>query len=91
MELLKEYLNENYYILIPVLWVLGYALKQTPKIVDWLIIWILLAASVLLAIFAYGFTFQAITNGILATGVSVLGHQMWNKQNPFKQQNRKKP
>ncbi|MFT8322797.1 MAG: phage holin family protein [Bacillus sp. (in: firmicutes)] len=89
MDLLKSYLNENYYGLIPVLWVIGYALKQTPKIPDWLIIWILLAISILLGTFAYGFTFDAITNGIIAVGVAVLGHQML-KQNPFNQSPNKK-
>ncbi|WP_445487232.1 phage holin family protein [Niallia sp. 03133] len=84
MDLLKDYLNENYYILVPVLWVIGYAVKQTPKIPDWLIIWILLTFSILLGTFAYGMTFEAITNGILAAGVSVLGHQII-KQTPFKQ------
>jgi uncharacterized RDD family membrane protein YckC len=82
MELIQQYILSNYYILVPVLWIIGYALKQTPIVPDWLIIWLLLASSIFLCGFAYGFTFEAITNGILVTGVSVLGHQI-TKQNPF--------
>lgn len=76
MDWILDYLNENYYILVPILWIIGYALKQTPKVPDWLIIWILLGLSILLGTIAYGFSFDAISNGILATGVSVLGHQL---------------
>jgi hypothetical protein len=83
LELIKEYINENYYVFIPVLWVIGYALKQTPFISNWLIIWILLAFSILLGTFAYGFTVSAVINGILVTGVAVLGHQIM-QHNPFR-------
>jgi len=76
LEWLQSFLLGHYYILVPVLWVIGYALKQTPIIPDWSIIWILLLASSVLATFAYGFTFEAITNGIIAAGVSVFGHQL---------------
>lgn len=75
MDLL-QFLNENYYMLVPALWVLGYALKQTPQIPDWSIIWILLLFSVLFGTFAFGFSVQGMINGIIAAGVAVLGHQM---------------
>ncbi|HEO8418375.1 phage holin family protein [Niallia sp. FSL W8-0635] len=76
MEWLQSFLLDHYYILVPVLWIIGYALKQTPIIPDWSIIWILLLASILLATFAYGLNFEAVTNGIIAAGVSVFGHQL---------------
>lgn len=76
MEWLQSFLLDHYYILVPVLWIIGYALKQTPILPDWSIIWILLLASILLATFAYGLSFEAITNGIIAAGVSVFGHQL---------------
>ncbi|RHW38021.1 hypothetical protein D1B31_14660 [Neobacillus notoginsengisoli] len=70
-----QFLNENYYFLVPVLWIIGYALKQTPHIPDWSIIWVLFAISLFLACFAFGLNVQAITNGIVATGVAVFGQQ----------------
>ena len=75
MDLL-EFLNENYFMLIPALWVLGFALKRTPKVPDWSIIWILTLVSLGMASFAYGFTIDAIINGVIAAGVSVYGHQL---------------
>jgi hypothetical protein len=75
MDLL-DFLNENYYMLIPALWVIGFALKQTPRIPDWSIIWILFAISLATGSIAFGFSFDAIINGIIAAGVAVFGHQM---------------
>ena len=85
MEWLQNFLLDNYYILVPVLWIIGYALKQTPIIADWLIIWILLVVSIVLGTLAYGFSFEAVTNGIIATGVAVLGHQMAKQTINFRQ------
>ncbi|WP_331457328.1 phage holin family protein [Bacillus sp. FJAT-18017] len=74
MDLL-QFLNENYFFLVPVLWVIGYALKQTPKVPDWAIIWVLFGLSLVLAGLGFGYTIEAITNGIIATGVAVFGQQ----------------
>lgn len=78
MDLL-EFLNENYYMLVPVLWVIGYFLKQTPNIPNWSITWILLAISLVGGTFFYGFSAEAVYNGIIAAGVAVLGHQMYKQ------------
>lgn len=75
MELVS-FLNENYYMLVPALWVLGFALKRTPNIPNWSIIWILLAFSLIFGTIAFGFSITGIINGIIAAGVAVLGHQM---------------
>nr|WP_285867265.1 phage holin family protein [Mesobacillus maritimus] len=74
-----DFLNENYYMLVPALWVIGYGLKQTPRIPDWTIIWILLVVSVAFGTFAFGFSTEGIINGIIAAGVAVLGHQMFKQ------------
>lgn len=79
IDFFLEFLHENYYFLIPVLWIMGYALKQTPWIPNWSIIWLLFGVSVSLGACAYGFTFDAIVNGIIATGVAVFGHQMYKQ------------
>ncbi|WP_309543421.1 phage holin family protein [Cytobacillus firmus] len=55
---LLDFLNQNYYMLVPALWVIGYALKQTPKIPDWSIVWILLIISVSAGSLAFGFSFE---------------------------------
>ncbi|WP_404358976.1 phage holin family protein [Cytobacillus firmus] len=73
---LLDFLNQNYYMLVPALWVIGYALKQTPKVPDWSIVWILVLISVSAGSLAFGFSFEGLLNGIVAAGVAVLGHQM---------------
>ncbi|WNS77279.1 phage holin family protein [Bacillus sp. DTU_2020_1000418_1_SI_GHA_SEK_038] len=76
---LIDYLNQNYIMLVPALWVLGFALKQTPAIPDWLIIWILFIASITVGSVAFGFSIDGLVNGITAAGVAVLGHQMYKQ------------
>ncbi|NMD69251.1 hypothetical protein HHO41_03045 [Bacillus sp. DNRA2] len=75
MDLLNA-LNENYLMLVPALWVLGFALKQTPKVPNWSIIWIITILSLGLAAYSYGFSIDAIVNGLVAAGISVYGHQL---------------
>jgi hypothetical protein len=79
MELLLEFLNQNYYMMVPALWVIGYGLKHTPKVPDWTILWILLAVSISFGSFAFGFSTEGILNGVVAAGVAVLGHQMFKQ------------
>ncbi|MFS0862818.1 phage holin family protein [Fredinandcohnia sp. 179-A 10B2 NHS] len=76
---LGDFLDQNYHMFIPVLWVLGYALKQTPKVPNWSILWILFGASLGFGIYSFGFSIDAIINGILAAGVAVFGHQMFKQ------------
>ncbi|WP_099354054.1 phage holin family protein [Fredinandcohnia onubensis] len=78
MDLL-EFLNENYYMLVPALWVIGYFLKTTPNIPNWSITWILLGVSLAGGTFFYGFTAEAVYNGVIAAGVAVFGHQLYKQ------------
>jgi len=78
MDLL-EFLNENYYMLVPALWVIGYFLISTPTIPDWAIGWILLGVSLVGGAFFYGFTAEALYNGVIAAGVAVFGHQLYKQ------------
>ncbi|GLB60881.1 hypothetical protein NCCP133_30130 [Cytobacillus sp. NCCP-133] len=73
---LLDFLSQNYYMLVPALWVIGYGLKQTPSVPDWSILWILVIISVITGSIAFGFSVSGVINGITAAGVAVLGHQM---------------
>ncbi len=66
-------------MLVPGLWVLGFALKQTPHVPDWSIIWILTAVSLVFGWVAFGLTYEAIMNSIVAAGVAVFGHQLFKQ------------
>lgn len=74
-----EYLNQNYLMLVPALWILGFALKQTPVIPNWLIIWVILFVSITFGSIAFGFSTEGIINGVIAAGVAVLGHQIFKQ------------
>ncbi|MFC4386958.1 phage holin family protein [Gracilibacillus marinus] len=69
-------IREDFYFIVPALWFIGYACKRTPFIPDWLIVWILISFSVLAAVSMYGFTVQAIADGIIAVAIAVFSHQV---------------
>lgn len=75
-----SYLVDKMLILVPMLYIIGMVIKNTPKVSDWLIPWILLGLGVLGAL-AIGLTsgmnvVDAVLQGILATGVTVFANQL---------------
>lgn len=79
-----EYIVADALILIPVLFVLGLLLKNTPRIKDWLIPWVLLVIGLVLAVLIVGDLLQGIIQGVLVVGATVLAHQLI-KQTKLKQ------
>lgn len=79
-----KFIKPELLVLVPVLYFIGWILKKTPKVSDWLIPYVLAALGILLSI-VYLFTteqpslqaaFTAVTQGILVAGASVLGNQL---------------
>lgn len=66
------FIQDNIVVLVPVLWILGTFLKKTPRIKDWTIPWILVAAGIGLSIALIGISADAIIQGILVAGGAVL-------------------
>lgn len=75
LELLNEYLIEEALIVIPVLLILGKIIKGTPNVKDWLIPYILLVIGIVGTVGLLGFNIDAILQGVLVTGASILIHQ----------------
>lgn len=73
---IMDYIVEKALILIPVLYILGLMLKQTNKIKDWTIPWILLVFGIIASIALMGFNTSAILQGILVTGATVYANQL---------------
>ena len=73
---IMDYVVEQALILIPVLYILGIMLKQTNKIKDWTIPWILLIVGIVGAIALMGLNANAVIQGILATGMAVYANQL---------------
>lgn len=64
---------------VPVLIIIGYALKKSPKVPDWTIVWILVIIGALCGGFGIGFNFEGIINGIIAGGLAVASHQAYKQ------------
>lgn len=83
----EKYLIEQMLVLIPVLYVVGALIKNTPKVKDWCIPWVLLVIGVVAAIavgMASGLSVvDSIIQGVLVTGVTVFTNQLI-KQTKYK-------
>jgi len=75
MEALS-YIVENALILIPVLNILGMALKSAEKLPDKYIPLILLAAGIAGAVSLMGLSADSVIQGVLVTGAAVYGNQL---------------
>ena len=73
---LAGYILDNCLVLIPVLWIVGYILKNTPKMPNWLIPYVLTVLGVAGACGVVGFGVDGVIQGVLVAGGAVLGHQL---------------
>lgn len=71
-----QYIIEEALVLVPVLYIVGVIVKGIPRIPDWIIPFVLLLLGVMGAVLLMGFTAQAVIQGILVAGVTVLGNQL---------------
>lgn len=70
------YIKEEALALMPALFVISLLLKNSPKIADWTIPWILLACGIMGGLFLLQSPLEGILQGILVTGATVLTHQL---------------
>ncbi|MEK3947325.1 phage holin family protein [Paenibacillus sp. FSL H7-0703] len=63
-------------IVVAVCWVIGIGIKQTPKVPDWSIVYIVTAVAVLLTVWMQGWVPQAVIQGVLAGAFAVYGNQV---------------
>lgn len=61
---------------VAVCWVLGYVLKQTPRVPDWTIIYVVTLFAIVVVCFMQGFMAENILQGILCGAVAVYGNQL---------------
>lgn len=78
-EILNEYIVDQALIVIPVLLILGYLLKNTPNVKDWLIPYALLVIGIVFALALIGFSADAVIQGILVSGAAVFGNQLYKQ------------
>lgn len=63
-------------IVVAACWVIGYTLKQTPRVPNWSIIYIVTAAALGLTVWLIGWGAESIIQGVLAGAFAVFGHQV---------------
>ncbi|SDZ63220.1 Phage holin family Hol44, holin superfamily V [Evansella caseinilytica] len=71
-----NFIMEEALILIPVLMILGKIIKNTPRVKNWTIPYILLVIGVALTSLILGFGIESFIQGVLVTGTAVFGHQL---------------
>lgn len=71
-----EFINPELLIVVVACWIIGYVLKQTPKVPDWIIIYVVTLVAVAFAVVLLGLTAQSVLQGILCGAVAVYGNQL---------------
>ena len=71
-----DFITENALLLVPVLNIVGVIIKNTEKIPDKYIPFILLFLGILGAIAIFGVSAESVLQGILVTGTAVYGNQI---------------
>lgn len=74
-KLIIELIDPKLLIVVAVCWVIGYMLKQTPRVPNWSIVYLVTLTSLLLTVWMVGFGPEAIIQGVLAGAFAVFGHQ----------------
>ncbi|MDQ0114343.1 phage holin family protein [Paenibacillus harenae] len=71
-----ELIDPKLLIVVAACWVIGYVLKQTPRVPNWSIVYIVTAVAVLFTIWLVGFSAEAVIQGVLVGAFAVFGHQI---------------
>lgn len=75
-EFLRTLIRPDAYILIPVIYLIGLFLKQTPNIPEWSYAWIQLSFGIVACLLYYGFEISSVNQGILTAGVAILAKDL---------------
>ncbi|BBH20932.1 hypothetical protein Back11_22770 [Paenibacillus baekrokdamisoli] len=75
-SVITDLIDPSLFIVLAACWVVGYMLKQTPRIPDWIIIYVVTAFAIVVTLFLLGFHVKSVLQGILCGAVSVYSHQL---------------
>ncbi|ASA21940.1 phage holin family protein [Paenibacillus donghaensis] len=73
---IANFIEPELLIVVAVCWVIGYILKQTPRVPDWTIIYLVTLGAVVLVSLTLGFNAESVLQGILCGAVAVYGNQL---------------
>lgn len=74
-----DYIVDEALIVIPALFIIGFFLKNSPLIPNWVIPWILLCIGIISSFFIVGFNIYGFLQGVLVTGAAVLTNKLLNE------------
>ena len=75
-SIITDLLDPSLFIVVAACLVLGYILKQTPRVPDWTIIYTITAFAIVATLFIQGPDIKSVLQGILCGAVAVFGHQL---------------
>ncbi|CAM3234809.1 hypothetical protein HP548_01150 [Paenibacillus taichungensis] len=75
-DIIQGLIDGRLLIVLAACWVIGYVLKQTPKVPDWTIIYIVTAVAIVFVILMLGLLVESVVQGILVGAVAVFGNQL---------------
>jgi len=75
-ETLFGLIDPSLVVVVAACWVLGIVLKNTPRVPDWTIVYIVTAAAVVLVVALQGMTTESVIQGVLCGAFAVYGHQV---------------
>ncbi|BBH19874.1 hypothetical protein Back11_12190 [Paenibacillus baekrokdamisoli] len=75
-NVISQLLDPKLAIVLAVCWVLGFILKQTPKVPNWSIVYIVTVFAIVFAVWIMGISALSFLQGFLCGAVSVYGYQM---------------
>lgn len=75
-NMIWQLIDPKLLIVVAACWIIGSVLKQTPKVPDWSIVYIVVVVAVLLTVWMLGWSAESLIQGILAGAFAVFGHQV---------------
>ncbi|GIO57932.1 phage holin family protein [Paenibacillus cineris] len=74
-NMIWQLIDPKLLIVVAACWIIGYVLKQTPKVPDWSIVYAVVVVAVLLTVWMLGWSAESLIQGVLAGAFAVFGHQ----------------
>ncbi|ASA25431.1 phage holin family protein [Paenibacillus donghaensis] len=75
-NIVSEFIKPELLMVVAACWIIGYILKQTPRVPNWTIIYAVTLVSIIIVFFMLGFTVESFLQGILCGAVAVYGNQL---------------
>lgn len=75
-EVIGGLISPELIVVVAACWVVGYMLKQTPRVPNWSIVYAVTAVAVLMTCLLLGWSVESVIQGVLCGAVAVYGNQL---------------